>query len=242
MFFQFVLILLKFKICSSEYANQAFELSKQAEITKQLEYKTAISQNEAASKHSDIERARVIEEERRKTLQAQEEHARRRAEYEHKLALQRQEEQLRREREAELEKLRLQEESVKKQEALRRQTIERELEIRQKQEERRIAAEYTAKAQAERENKDVRLEMMRAEQAERRTTTIQALQTGTSAIGQGLKYLLSDPRTLLATVGGISLAALGKNCFGFAKGIFALFEIFFSHFIKIRTLRKIRVA
>lgn len=68
-----------------------------------------------------------------------------------------------------------QEESVEKQEKLKRSTIQYEADLRHQNEMKRLEAELRGKAQVERENKDLRMEQMRAKAQENRETVIEAI-------------------------------------------------------------------
>ncbi|VDN50643.1 unnamed protein product [Dracunculus medinensis] len=133
------------------------------------------TQAEAHALSLRSEHIRVAEEERRKTLVEETKHARVRADYQDQLARKRQEEELSMKARMQEESLRKQEESVKKQEAVRRATIEHELAVRHKYDLEKIEAEIHARAKADRENRDINLEHMRASEAEHRKTAIEKI-------------------------------------------------------------------
>jgi ATPase family AAA domain-containing protein 3A/B len=98
------------------------------------------------------------------------------------------------------ETLRRQEESIKKQEAIRKATIEHELQLRHKLDLERIEAEVKARAKAARENRDVNLEMMKAEEEEKRKTVIERIRTTGTVLGAGLNDFISDKSKITAAV------------------------------------------
>ncbi|KAL7077271.1 hypothetical protein ACQ4LE_003289 [Meloidogyne hapla] len=193
----------------SSNAKQALELSRLQELTKQREYDLQQKQIELrlASMHS--ENVRVAEEERRKTLIEETKHSRARADYQDHLARKRQEEDAAIKARLQEESLRRQEESIKKQEAMRKATIEHELSLRHKLDLERIETEVKAKTKAARENRDVNLEMMRASEEERRKTIMEQIRTAGSVLGTGFQEFLGDRTKIAASVGGLTLLAIG---------------------------------
>ncbi|KAF1586614.1 UNVERIFIED_CONTAM: ATPase family AAA domain-containing protein 3, partial [Eudyptes robustus] len=179
------------------------------EITKQKELEVQQKQIEAQIASMKAEGARLAEEERRKTLQKETEHANSRAQYQDQLARKRAEDELKLKAAMQEEALRKQEESIKKQEALRKQTIEHELQLRHKLDLERIQAEVQAKAKAARENRDVNLEMMKASEEEHRKTIVEQIKTSGAVIGAGLQEFINDKTKVLTTVGGLTALAVG---------------------------------
>lgn len=104
----------------STNAKQALELSRMQEVTKQKELDVHQKQIEAQIVSMKAEGARAAEEERRKTLNKETEHANQRAQYQDQLARKRQEDEMKMKAQLHQENLRKQEESVAKQEALRK--------------------------------------------------------------------------------------------------------------------------
>ncbi|CAD5212185.1 unnamed protein product [Bursaphelenchus okinawaensis] len=194
---------------SSSNAKQALELSRLQEITKQKEIEVHQKQIEAQIASMKAEGARLAEEERRKTLQKETEHANSRAQYQDQLARKRSEDELKLKAAMQEEQLRKQEESVKKQESLRKQTIEHELQLRHKLDLERIQAEVKAKAKAARENRDVNLEMMKASEEEHRKTIVEQIKTSGAVIGAGLQEFVNDKTKVVTAVGGLTALAVG---------------------------------
>lgn len=193
----------------SRHAKDALELSKLQESTRQQEQMAKIKEYEAAIEQAKVEQKKVDYEERRKTLQEETKQHQMRAQYQDQLAKKRYEEQLVQQQKSQEEILRKQEESVAKQEALRRATIEHEMELREKNKLRAIEAEARAKAQADRENRDINLEQIRLKAAENRVTILESIKTAGSVVGSGLNALVTDWDKTLAAAGGLSLLALG---------------------------------
>lgn len=193
----------------SSNAKQALELSRLQEITRQKELDVHQKELEARLASMQAESARIMEEERRKTLIEETKHARARAEYQDQLARKRQEEEMTMKARLQEEQLRKQEESIKKQEAIRKATIEHELQLRHKLDLERIEADVKARAKAARENLDVNLEMMKASEEERRKTIVEQIQTTGAVLGAGMREFISDRTKIASAVGGITLLAVG---------------------------------
>ncbi|KAL1116651.1 hypothetical protein AAG570_005123 [Ranatra chinensis] len=193
----------------SSHAKAALELTKLQEATRQQELLTKMKEYEAHIEQTKVEQKRVEAEERRKTLQEETKQHQNRAQYQDQLARKRQEDQMIQQRRMNEEVLRKQEESVAKQEAMRKATIEHEMEMRAKLEGKRIEAEMLAKAKADRENQDLKLEQLRLKATENRTTVLEAIKTAGSVLGAGAHALLTDWDKTLTAVGGLSLLALG---------------------------------
>ncbi|KAI6179304.1 hypothetical protein M3Y98_00596000 [Aphelenchoides besseyi] len=200
----------------SSNAKQALELSRLQEITKQKEVELQQKQIEAQIASMKAEGARMAEEERRKTLSKETEHAKARADYQDQLARKRQQDEMQMKAQLHQENLKKQEESVQKQEALRKATIEHELQLRHKYDLERIQAEVHAKAKAARENRDVNLEMMKASEEEHRKTIIEQIRTGGAVIGSGLQEFITDRTKVATTV--VSLTALAVGWYSAKRG------------------------
>ncbi|KAI1722748.1 ATPase family associated with various cellular activities (AAA) domain-containing protein [Ditylenchus destructor] len=193
----------------SSNAKQALELSRLQEISHHKEVELQQKEMEVRIASMAAENTRIAEEERRKTLGLETEHAKHRAEYQDQLARKRTADELAAKQAEQRESLRKQEESVVKQEQLRLATIERELQMRHKLDLERIAAEVNAKAKAARENRDVNLEMMKANQEEHRKTIVEKIRTTGSIIGAGLQDFITDRTKVTTAVGGLTILAVG---------------------------------
>ena len=193
----------------SKYANEALELSKRQEETKQQEQMVKIKEYELNIEQMKIEGKRVDNQERRKNMEAEAENNKRKVEYQDQLSRRRYEDQLVQNQRTQEEILKKQEDSVAKQEAMRKATLEHEMEMRAKADTKRIEAEMVARAKVERENQDLTLEQIRLKAKEHRTTVIDGITTAGSVIGAGLQAFLTDWDKVVAGAAGASLLAVG---------------------------------
>jgi ATPase family AAA domain-containing protein 3A/B len=180
----------------SKNAKQAFDLANKKEESKQLEHKENIEK-------LAIEKTKIAEEERRKTVQYETDLAKRRAEYQVQLDLQKEEEMLRRKEGLREERRRNDEESVKRQEQLKMQTLEYEYNLKQQ----------LKKAEMEIE-KEERMNMIKNQEKERRETVRQALVTGFNLTGQGIATFFSSPKYIFKTA---YLSAMMFGAYQFTK-------------------------
>jgi len=193
----------------SKYANEALDLSKKQEETKQQEQMVKIKEYELNIEQMKIEGKRVDNQERRKNMEAEAENNKRKVEYQDQLSRRRYEDQLVQNQRTQEEILKKQEDSVAKQEAMRKATLEHEMEMRAKADTKRIEAEMVARAKVERENQDLTLEQIRLKAKEHRTTVIDGITTAGSVIGAGLQAFLTDWDKVVAGAAGASLLAVG---------------------------------
>jgi Domain of unknown function (DUF3523) len=165
-------------------------------------------QHEAAAKRAEMDaytqqaRAQNIEaeaSEARKTLEAQTQHERHRAEYRDELERKRQVDMLQAQKYMQEEQLKKQEEMVARQEAMRRKTAEHEAELRTRTELAKVQAESEGKIRQERANHDLILEKVRLEAGERRDTVLKAIADGGKLLGEGLASYLNDKDKLRNT-------------------------------------------
>uniref|UniRef100_A0A914XRN9 AAA+ ATPase domain-containing protein n=1 Tax=Plectus sambesii TaxID=2011161 RepID=A0A914XRN9_9BILA len=204
-------------------AKEALELSKMQETTKQKEFEVKAKEFEAQIEAMKVEQRRVGEEERRKTLGEESKQAKYRADYQDQLARKRQQDELAMQQQMQEENLKKQEESVRKQEAMRKATVEHELALKHKYDLERVEAETLARAKADRDNRDVHMEQLRAREQERRSTLIEAIKTGGSVIGAGAQAFISDWNKILAAAGGLSVLAVGVYTAKRGTGVAARF-------------------
>ena len=193
----------------SKYANEALDLSKKQEETKQQEQMVKIKEYELSIEQMKIEGKRVDAQERRKNMEAEADNNKRKVEYQDQLSRRRYEDQLVQNQRTQEEILKKQEDSVAKQEAMRKATLEHEMEMRAKADTKRIEAEMVARAKVERENQDLTLEQIRLKAKEHRTTVIDGITTAGSVIGAGLQAFLTDWDKVVAGAAGASLLAVG---------------------------------
>ncbi|EDO42350.1 predicted protein [Nematostella vectensis] len=207
----------------SPHAQKALDLAKLQESTKQLEKQEKIKEYEAGINQMQLDRVRVEQEEKRKTLSAETQQHQQRAQYEDQLARKRYNDQLGQQRQMQEENLRKQEESVKRQEAIRRSTVEYEAELKHKNDMKRLEAELRGKAKIERENKDINLEKIRVKAAEQRATVLESIKTAGSILGAGFDAFISDWDKISATAAGLTLLALGIYTAKYGTGVTARF-------------------
>ncbi|KAH7644531.1 ATPase AAA domain-containing protein 3-B [Dermatophagoides farinae] len=193
----------------SRYAEAALDLARQQETTKQLELQKTMKEYEQAMASAQIEAKKQEQEHRRRMLAEESKQAQLKAQYEDQLARKRFEDQLAQQRAANDENLKRQEESVAKQEAIRKATLEKEMELRAAADAKRIEAEIRGQAQAERQNRDIRLEQLKAKAAEERTTLLEAIVTAGDVFGKGFRAFISDWERVSATAVGVTLMAAG---------------------------------
>lgn len=193
-------------------------------------FSLSIHQHEASAKRAEMDaytqqmRATNIEkeaEEARKTLDAQTQHERHRAEYGDELERKRQVDMLQAQKYMQEEQLKKQEEMVARQEAMRRKTAEHEAELRTRTELAKTKAEAEGRIKQERMNHDLILEKVRLEAAEKRDTVLKAIQDGGKILGEGLASYIDDTEKLRNTAlvvtgiaAGIYTARTGINIGG----------------------------
>mmetsp|Transcript_53518 Transcript_53518/g.130312 ORF Transcript_53518/g.130312 Transcript_53518/m.130312 type:complete len:576 (-) Transcript_53518:52-1779(-) len=194
---------------ASRNAGSAIELIKTQEVTKQ---------HEAAAKRSEMEayaqqqRAQNIEreaDEARKTLDAQTQHERHRAEYMDELERKRQVDMLNAQKYMQEEQLKKQEEMVARQEEMRRKTAEHEAALKTKMELAKAQAEADGRIRQERTNHDLILEKLKQEAKERRDTVLQGIQDAGKMVGEGLQSYLDDTTKLRNTALMVTGVAVG---------------------------------
>ncbi|XP_055342233.1 ATPase family AAA domain-containing protein 3-like [Paramacrobiotus metropolitanus] len=206
---------------SSKNAKEALEITKLHEQTQQMEHQKAIKEYEAHTEQIRLEQIRSQHDEKRKTLAEETKQAQQRAQYQDQLARKRYDDQLAQQQRVNEDNLRKQEESVRKQEAMKRETIEHELKMRETHDLKRIEAEARAKAKADRENRDLILEKIRVESAEKRTTTLESIKTAGTILGAGLSAFINDWDKVTAAAGGLTLLALGVYSAKMGTGVAA---------------------
>lgn len=207
----------------SHHSKEALEMARVQEATKQLKQQRKIKEYEASIQQIQMDKVRVEQEEKRKTLAAETQQHQQRAQYQDQLARKRYDDQLSQQRRMNEENLAKQEESVKKQEAMKRGTIEYEAQIKHDNEMKRLEAELRGKAKIERENKDIRMEQIKLKAAEQRETVLQSIKTAGSILGAGFDAFISDWDKISATAAGLTLLALGVYTAKYGTGVTARF-------------------
>lgn len=193
----------------SPHAVQALELSKMQESTKQKEMQVKLKEAEGQLEHIRLEQRRVEHEEKRKTLAEEARIHQQKAQYDDQLKRRRYDEQLVQQQRSNEEILRRQEESVAKQEAMKKATVEHEMNMRLQNDMKRVEAKARARAIAERENRDIRLEQIKVEAAEKRVTVLESIKTAGTVFGSGFRAFISDWDKITATTFGITMLAGG---------------------------------
>lgn len=207
----------------SDHSKEALEMARLQETSKQLEHQRKIKEFEANIEAMQLDKTRVEQEEKRKTLAAETQQHQQRAQYQDQLARKRYDDQLVQQRRMNEESLAKQEESVKKQEAMKRGTIEYEAHLKHENEMKRLEAELRGKAKIERENRDIKLEKIRVKAAEQRETVLQSIKTAGSILGTGFDAFISDWDKISATAAGLTLLALGIYTAKYGTGVGARF-------------------
>lgn len=193
----------------SAHAKDALELSKMQEQTIQIENQKKIKEMEGQIEQMKLEQARVMEEEKRKTLREETKLSQQKSQYQDQLARKRYDDQLAQQARLNEENLRKQEESVQKQEQMKRGSMEYQAELNHKNDMKRIEAELRGKAKIDRENQDILKEQIRLRAQEDRKTRLESIKTAGAVLGEGFKAFISDWDKVTATAAGITLAAAG---------------------------------
>lgn len=193
----------------SPNAKSAFQLAKEAEKTTQLASQAKISENQALYKHYESELISKKGEEGRKSMIEETKQHQTRAQYQDQLTRKQYADQLSAQKYMKEQELKKQEEMVARQEALKRKTLEYEAQLRQKTEMSKVSAEVEGKIKQERLNHDLHLDEARTKAKEYRETVLESIKLTTSTVGQGLMAFISDKDKLTATVGSLSVLALG---------------------------------
>ena len=194
---------------SSKNSKGAIDIALSQERTQQLESEAKLKEREVMIKQLEMQRARVEEEERRKTIEMETTHINHRNKAQDEMARRRNQEQMEGQKRLQDEQLRRQEDSIQKQEAMKRQTVEYEKELQRKNDKAKVDAEIEGKIKYERENRLLHVENMKLQAAEMRDTTIEAIKVAGETIGKGVREFLGDREKLTAAVASVTLLALG---------------------------------
>ena len=141
-------------------------------------------------------------EERRKTLQVETDEHHKRAQYQDELARKRSGEEMEKQR-------RLNAEYLQKQREQQREQAEHQAMLERQNLQAKTNAEWEGRIKAERANRDIRLEELKANASEARQTSLERLKTGSAIFGAGVNDFLSDKTKVTATVLALSGLALG---------------------------------
>lgn len=188
---------------NSKNSSMAFELATKKEESKQLEYKENIQKLE-------IEKTRIAEEERRKTVQYETDMSKRKAEYQVQLDLQKEEEMLRRKEGMREERRRRDEESIARQEDLKRRTIEYEYQCKQQLKQVELEMERQEKLEMQKRNQEFLNGLFKSAEKEKRET----MRQGLAQVFYGYKEIISSPKYLFKTA---YLSAMLFGAYQFTK-------------------------
>jgi len=188
-----------------------------------MNYQSKVAEYQAYAKQSEIKRVAEEGQEARRTLEAQTEHDKRRAQYRDQLERKRHVDEMNAQKYMREEEVRRQEENVRRQEAIKRKTLEYEAELRQKTELARVEAETRGRIRQERENHDLRVEQARVEAEEYRNTVLESIKLAGETVGGGIKLFLSDNEKMVAAVGTLSAMALGIYTAKVSTGVLGRF-------------------
>ncbi|VEU43308.1 unnamed protein product [Pseudo-nitzschia multistriata] len=169
---------------ASRNAASAIELIKTQEVTKQHEASAKRAEMEAYTVQQRSQNIEREAEEARKTLDAQTQHERHRAEYMDELERKRQVDMLNAQKYMQEEQLKKQEEMVARQEEMRRKTAEHEAALKTKMELAKAQAQADGRIRQERENHDLILEKLKQEAAEKRDTPVLRSELGGGLLKQ----------------------------------------------------------
>jgi len=172
---------------TSRNAPAAIELIKSQEATKQHEHAAKRAEMDAYAEQTRAQNIEREAEEARKTLDAQTQHARHRADYQDELERKRQVDMLNAQKYMQEEQLKKQEEMVARREEMRRKTAEHEAALRTKTEMAKTKAEADGRIRQERENHDLIVEKLKAEAIEKRDTVLKGIADAGKMIGEGLQ-------------------------------------------------------
>mmetsp|Transcript_80121 Transcript_80121/g.162169 ORF Transcript_80121/g.162169 Transcript_80121/m.162169 type:complete len:577 (-) Transcript_80121:63-1793(-) len=194
---------------ASKNAAQAIELIKTQEVTKQHEAASKRAEMDAYTMQQKSQNIEREAEEARKTLEAQTQHERHRAEYMDELERKRQVDMLNAQKYMQEEQLKKQEEMVARQEEMRRKTAEHENALKTKMELAKAQAQADGRIRQERENHDLILEKLKQEAIEQRDTVLKGIQDAGKMIGEGLQSYLDDTTKLRNTALTLTGIAVG---------------------------------
>lgn len=200
----------------SKNAQEAFQMARIAEATKQKEIQAALEAQQTERARILIEKTQVEYDERRKTTSHMQDEERRTLHYKNQIEAEAYQKKLEDQKRKDDEWLRKQEQQFLRQEEARKRT-EIELEdiriakareqakIDRELQSQRIAEETKGAIMKERENIDIRIRELRAKAAEERETRLASL----SSIGGAINTLLEDKKKMGALVGGLFAISLG---------------------------------
>ncbi len=194
---------------NSPNAKYALQVIQSQLETKAEGLKVKAAEFEAYTKQQEVSKVEKEAEEARRTLQAQTEQDKRRAEYRDQLDRKRYVDQINAERSMKEAEMKRQEELVQRQEAIKRKTLEYEAELRRKTELARVQAETEGNIKQERENHDLRMEEAKVSSQEYRDTVLEAIKLAGHTLGTGIQEFLGDRSKMVAATTTVTAVALG---------------------------------
>lgn len=208
------------EIQNSPYAKRVFDQIKTQEQTKQQELKVKEAEFKAATEKAAIEHERIKWEEQRKAMQQDAQTKAQLAQYNDELARKRGEAEHEKQRQRNMEMVRFQEESARRQEeqkaavaaqieAERRATEKYRADMEKTVQRERALAEAEGRAKERRANEDIYRRELSLKLEEDRKRAIETINAVFTNMGAGAKDLLTDSTKLVSLVGGLSLLALG---------------------------------
>lgn len=208
------------EIQSSPYAKKVFEQIKAQEATKQQELKVKEAEAKALQERAAIEHERVKWDEQRKAMQQDSQAKAQLAQYNDELARKRAEAEHEKQRVRNVELVRLQEESGRRQEeqraaiaaqveAERRATEKYKADLEKTVQREKALAEAEGRTAERRANEDIYRRELTLKLEEDRKRVVEAINTTFANLGSAAKELLTDRDKLITAVGGVSLLALG---------------------------------
>jgi ATPase family AAA domain-containing protein 3A/B len=207
----------------SPLGKDAVVLARDQEKTSQLKYQATVEENRARTAAFMVEQARVQEEERRRTLEAEHRAAQQNAQYQDQLARKRAQDQLQAQQAMHAQELKRQEESAIRIEQLKRESAQYEASLRKETDLARAKAEAEGRIQQERANFDLTLQKSKADAKEFRVTVLEGIREAGTVIGDGTRDFLSDPKKIGTVVVMLSAAAVGVYSAKVSTGIIGRF-------------------
>eukprot|EP00605_Chrysophyceae_sp_TOSAG23-4_P000120 GSChrysophyteH1.ASY1.ANO1.131.1 assembled CDS len=176
----------------SSNSREILRVTAQQEVTKQKEHEADRAKFKAMEQELAIKRVAEEEQAAMRIQEKKTQHQRQQADYQDSL-----------------ERKRIAEESLRRQEEIRKRTIEYEAELRQQTEMARVKAETEGRILQERKNFDLTVDLKKVEAAEFRDTIIEGIKIAGTTIGTGLKEFISDKEKLANFAGTATILALG---------------------------------
>lgn len=190
-------------------ASKAFDVIKQQEVTRQLQYQDHIQQREIELKNMELQKISQEWKSKQEFLGKEFEMKKKQLQYEDDMKRRNQADMLNMQRKLKQEELAKQEEAILRQEEIKRKTLAQQAELNKQTELAKAKAEAEGKIKYEQVNHQLHMEKERLKAEENRKTVLESIALATSTVGSGLMQLLNDRERLLAGAGTITLIAIG---------------------------------